>query len=101
MINNGIQFDALEATRTITELTAKCSSLNQTLYEIKKLINVIIDFWDSPSGNEFSESFQMIVPDFENASKFITKYANFLNLTIETYEETEKRISKSASSFLD
>ncbi|MBE6759617.1 MAG: WXG100 family type VII secretion target [Ruminococcaceae bacterium] len=99
MSNNQISIDPKALQLQAASIRLLNNQLNEKLIDIEKTINRIKAEWDSPSGKEFSASFDKILPDFKNSTKFINKYANYLGLAAEAYEDTEKRIAKGASSF--
>lgn len=98
-MNNQININSTTLSQQAQHIRQLTVSLNENLVAVRATINSIKEEWDSPAGSEYSSAFDNILPDFENAANFIKKYANFLDLTVESYEETEKRINQGASSF--
>ncbi len=99
MKNNSISIDTAQINALAEQISHMNTNLNEKLIAIKSTLKLISEEWDSPAGEKFEGSVKDILPDFEYSTMFINKYANFLNVTAETYEETEKKIKNSASSF--
>ena len=96
---SNINIDTQQVQNLGSTISSQNNELNRLLMDITNCMNEIDQTWNSPAGDEMASAFAKIKPDFENSTKLINKYAKFLKLVAETYEETETRIKQGSTSF--
>ena len=94
-----INIDTQQVKNLGVSIASQNNELNRILMEIEACMREIDQTWNSPAGDEMASAFTKIKPDFENSTNLINKYAKFLQLVAETYEETENRIKQGSTSF--
>ncbi len=88
-----------DVTRCAGELRRKNEELTQELSEMKRIMNDLAAYWQSPASETIRSRFQGMNAVFANYREIIDTYASFLDATVTSYEATEQRIHQNASAF--
>ncbi len=98
MNNNKINISTEELADWAGTITEQCDRLNNMYIDFKNKIDKLKTAWEFESGETFAQCVEPAVRNLSEATLFIAEYAKFLNLTVETYEECERK-QQAGSSF--
>mgnify|MGYP003297195351 CR=1 FL=1 len=91
------------STSVLKETAGKVRGINAKLDEqlasINKKMNDLESSWSSDAGRDIRANMNALKPRFEDYKKIVESYANFLDETAATYEETEQIVQQNASQF--
>ena len=73
-------------------------TLNDTLAQIKSVINALESDWTSDTSDTIRSKISGMQPKFDSYREVIESYAKFLDNTVEQYEATEGTLQSNAAS---
>jgi WXG100 family type VII secretion target len=83
--------------KTSTEISKVNSDFNLIMNDIKTEMQKMKQRWESEAADIFISKFNGLNDDFQNYSKVIMDYANFLNTAADTYTNADKAIGSDSS----
>jgi len=69
------------------------TEFNQIMGEISADMKKTRQRWDSETANSFIRKFEALSPKFDEYSKVIQSYSNFLEKTAQSYSKTESTLN--------
>lgn len=95
-----IQISLNEVLNTATQIRACNVRLMEELNQIKIVMNQLSNTWSSPAAESVRQKFNGMSILFENYKDVIDAYAKFLEISVSSYETTEKLLQSDINSFL-
>ena len=94
-----ITISLVEVSTTAGTIRRINAELMQELSEMKRIMNELSAYWQSPAAETIFSRFQGMDTIFENYLEIVEHYAQFLDTTVSSYESTEQRINQNAAAF--
>lgn len=79
------------------EIQNTCDRLNNLYLNMHGRLEYISTVWESEAGQTFKQCIDPLDKDLASTTAFITEYARFLRLAVETYEECDRRLTAETS----
>jgi len=95
----GIRITPTEVRASASKISATNRALEDTLSNIKKEVNSLTGTWQSKSGSTTQQVFNAHAAKFPEYRAYIDSYVKFLEAAATAYDEAERTIDTSASSF--
>ncbi len=101
MNDDRIYVNSAELRTSAAKLTRYVTEMSNTLNQATRTINDTANKWQSAAADNLRGRYLSLSGKFNDFFSAITKYAEFLNKTADSYESADQAISKQAEEVLN
>lgn len=99
MAIEGINITLEEVSSSASAIRTQNNNLNTILENIRSQMTNLGNTWNSEAYNTIKTNFDKLIPTFKNYYEITDSYADFLDKTVLSYQQTESTNVSNAAAF--